>query len=327
MESVKLGKSDIQVSRIFLGCVWYGKPTERHPWALGEEASEELLQHALDNGINFFDTAMSYAEGTSEIFLGKFIKKCNKRKEIVLATKFTPRSEEERLAGTDGKQHVLNCLEGSLKRLDTDYVDLYILHMWDFHTPIEEIMEGLSIAVKQGKARAIGISNCYAWQLEKANAIAEKNGWPKFVSVQGHYNLMFREEEREMNPCCRAEGIALTPYSPLASGRLVKPKTETSKRLQMDTFAKSKYDRTAAQDEVIIDRVAEVAKKNGLTTTQVALGWLLSKTDAPVIGATKLYHIDEAVNAVGVSLSAEDMAYLEEPYVPHALVGVMAINK
>lgn len=309
-----------------MGCLGYGEPTARHPWTLGQEASEEIIKCALERGINFFDTAMSYADGTSEIFLGQTIRKLSRRQDVVLATKFATRTEEERAAGTDGKQHVLNCLEASLKRLNTDYVDLYILHMWDYHTPIEEIMEGLSLAVKQGKARAIGASNCYAWQLEKANAIAEKNGWAKFVSMQGHYNLIFREEEREMNPCCRENGIALTPYSPLASGRLVKPKTETSKRLETDSFAKGKYERTQAQDEIIIDRVAEVAHKNGLTNTQVALGWLLQKAEAPVIGATKLRHIEEAVSAVGVTLSEEDIRYLEEPYVPHKLVGVMEFN-
>lgn len=326
MEYTLLGTSELKVSRICLGCLGFGKPTARHPWALGEAESEEILTRASELGVNFFDTAMSYAEGASETFLGKALPKLMKREKAVIATKFSPRSDGEIENGVNGKDHVLHCLEASLKRLNTDYVDLYILHMWDYRTPIEEIMEGLSVAKKQGKIRAAGVSNCYAWQLMKANAVAGQNGREKFVSVQGHYNLIFREEEREMNPCCAQEGIALTPYSPLASGRLAKPKEETSKRLQSDTFAKRKYDGTHEQDEIIIDRVAEIARKRGLTRTQVALGWLLSKTAAPVIGATKIRHIEEAVSAVGVTLSAEDTAYLEEPYVPHKLVGVMEIN-
>ncbi len=326
MEYTELGKSGLKVSRVCLGCLGFGKPTARHPWALGEEESERILSRAAELGVNFFDTAMSYAEGASESFLGKALKKLTRREETVIATKFLPRSEQEIAEGIGGRAHVLNCLEGSLKRLDTEYVDLFILHMWDYRTPVEELMEGLAEALRQGKARAIGVSNCYAWQLMKANAVAERNGWAKFVAVQGHYNLIFREEEREMNPCCAEEGIALTPYSPLASGRLVKPKTETSKRLQSDTFAQRKYGASAAQDDVIIDRVAELAQRRGLTRTQVALGWLLSKTAAPVVGATKLRHIEEAVSAVGVSLSPEETAYLEEPYVPHKLVGVMEFN-
>lgn len=326
MEYTELGKSGLKVSRVCLGCLGFGKPTARHPWALGEEESERILSRAAELGVNFFDTAMSYAEGASESFLGKALKKLTRREETVIATKFLPRSEQEIAEGIGGRAHVLNCLEGSLKRLDTEYVDLFILHMWDYRTPVEELMEGLAEALRQGKARAVGVSNCYAWQLMKANAVAERNGWAKFVAVQGHYNLIFREEEREMNPCCAEEGIALTPYSPLASGRLVKPKTETSKRLQSDTFAQRKYGASAAQDDVIIDRVAEVAQRRGLTRTQVALGWLLSKTAAPVVGATKLRHIEEAVSAVGVSLSPEETAYLEEPYVPHKLVGVMEFN-
>lgn len=326
MEYTELGKSGLKVSRVCLGCLGFGKPTARHPWALGEEESERILSRAAELGVNFFDTAMSYAEGASESFLGKALKKLTRREETVIATKFLPRSEQEIAEGIGGRAHVLNCLEGSLKRLDTEYVDLFILHMWDYRTPVEELMEGLAEALRQGKAWAVGVSNCYAWQLMKANAVAERNGWAKFVAVQGHYNLIFREEDREMNPCCAEEGIALTPYSPLASGRLVKPKTETSKRLQSDTFAQRKYGASAAQDDVIIDRVAEVAQRRGLTRTQVALGWLLSKTAAPVVGATKLRHIEEAVSAVGVSLSPEETAYLEEPYVPHKLVGVMEFN-
>lgn len=270
---------------------------------------------------------MGYAGGTSEEYLGAIIKELTARKDAVIATKFLPRTQEETADGVSGQKHVLNCLENSLKRLGTDYVDLYICHMWDYHTPVEEIMDGLNTAVTQGKARAIGISNCYAWQLEKANAIAERNGWAKFVSVQGHYNLLFREEEREMVPCCEENDIALTPYSPLASGRLVKAADEMTERLATDEVAKSKYDSTKEQDGVIIARVAELAEKRGLTRTQIALGWLLPKVTAPVVGATKIKHIEDAVAAVGVKLTAEERAYLEEPYVPHKLVGVMSFNR
>jgi aryl-alcohol dehydrogenase-like predicted oxidoreductase len=210
--------------------------------------------------------------------------------------------------------------------LGLDYVDLYICHMWDYHTPIEEIVEGLNDAVKRGKARAIGFSNCYAWQLSKANYWAEKNGWAKFVSLQGHYNLLFREEEREMAPFCEDQGIALTPYSPLAAGRLVKAAGETTARLEHDQIAIGKYDGTKDQDRVVIERVASLAEAKGLSRTQVALGWLLSKVTAPVVGVTKAKHIEEAASAVGVVLTAEESAFLEEPYAPHKLVGVMNFN-
>ena len=328
MEYAELGKSGIKVSRICLGCMGFGNANlGHHAWTLDEEHSKEIIKCALDNGINFFDTAMGYAGGTSEEYLGKIIKEFNVRKNAVIATKFLPRTQEEIANGVSGQKHVSDCLDNSLKRLGTDYVDLYICHMWDYHTPIEEIMEGLDTAVKQGKARAIGISNCYAWQLEKANAVAERNGWAKFVSVQGHYNLLFREEEREMLPCCEENNIALTPYSPLAAGRLVKTADEITKRLETDAVAKSKYDSTKEQDSVIISRVAELAEKKGLTRTQIALGWLLSKVTSPVVGATKVKHVEDAVKAVGVNLTDEEILYLEESYVPHKLVGVMSFNR
>lgn len=327
MEYTELGKSGIEVSRICLGCMGFGNVNlGHHSWVLGEEHSKEIIKSALDNGINFFDTAMGYAGGTSEEYLGRVLRQLTARKNAVIATKFLPRTEEEIAIGISGQRHVADCLDNSLKRLGTDYVDLYICHMWDYHTPIEEIMEGLNTAVTQGKVRAIGISNCYAWQLEKANAIAERNGWAKFVSVQGHYNLLFREEEREMFPCCEENNIALTPYSPLASGRLVKPADEITKRLETDSVAKSKYDGTKEQDGIIISRVAELAEKKGLTRTQIALGWLLTKVASPIVGATKVKHIEDAVKAVGVKLTAEEISYLEEPYVPHKLVGVMSFN-
>lgn len=327
MEYVKLGNSELNVSRICLGCMGFGNPKSgMHSWTLDEEHSREIIKRALELGVNFFDTAAGYQGGTSEQFLGRALKDFAKRDEVVVATKFFPRSKEEIESGISAKTHIARLLDKSLQNLGMDYVDLYIYHWWDYNTPIEEVMEALNDAVKSGKVRAIGISNCFAWQIAKANYIAEKNGWSKFVSVQGHYNLLFREEEREMIPYCREEGIALTPYSPLASGRLVKSRTETSKRLLEDTYAKSKYDATKEQDSIIIDRVAELAEKKGLTKTQIAIGWLLSKVTAPIVGATKMHHIEDAVDAVGVTLSDSEIAYLEEPYIPHKLVGVMSQN-
>lgn len=327
MEYTKLGMSGIDISRICLGRMGFSRLPDSPPgWNLGEAPSREIISRALELGINFFDTAMGYGGGASEQILGRAIRALTTRDKVVIATKFHPPTAEESAAGVHGQQHVADCLDKSLSRLDMDYVDLYICHRWGYHTPIEEVMEGLDKAVKSGKVRAIGISNCYAWQLEKANYIAEKNGWSKFVSVQGHYNLLHREEERDMIPCCEEEGIALTPYSPLAAGRLVKLRTETTPRLELDNMAKSKYDTTIEQDSVIIDRVAELATKHGLTTMQIALGWLLSKVTSPVVGVTKIIHIEEAAAAVGVTLSPEDIAYLEEPYLPHKLVGVMGFN-
>lgn len=328
MQYTKLGKSDLNVSRICLGCMGFGEAGNgQHSWTINEEHSREIIKRALELGVNFFDTAIGYQNGTSEQFLGRAIRDFARREDVVLATKFLPRTPDEIAAGVSGQRHIANMLDTSLQHLGMDSVDLYIYHMWDYHTPMEEIMEGLNNAVKSGKARAIGISNCFAWQLAKANALAEKNGWAQFVSIQGHYNLLFREEEREMAPLCAQDGIAMTPYSPLASGRLVKPQNETSKRLQEDSYAKGKYDATADQDAIIIKRVGELAESRGLTRTQVALGWLLGKVTTPVVGATKLRHLEEAAAAVDVTLSAEENTYLEEMYQPHKLVGVMKDNR
>ncbi len=245
---------------------------------------------------------------------------------MVVATKFVPRTQEEINAGVTGQQHIERLLNKSLSNLGMDYVDLYIYHMWDYQTPLYDIMDGLNRMVKAGKARYIGISNCFAWQLAKANALAEKEGFAKFVSVQGHYNLIFREEEREMAKLCAEDNIAMTPYSSLAGGRLSKHPGETSKRLEEDSYARFKYDATAEQDAIIIDRVAELADKHGVTMTEISLAWLLTKVTAPVVGATKLHHIEGAAKAVDLTLSDSEIAYLEEMYVPHKLVGVMAQN-
>jgi len=328
MEYIQLGNSDLKVSRICLGCMGFGEASQgMHSWTLPYEQSLEIIKYALDQGINFFDTAMAYQGGTSEEFLGKAIKELTKRENVVIATKFSPRTQEEIEQGISGQQHVYNCLEASLKRLNMDYVDLYIYHQWDFNTPIEEIMEGLHHVIQQGKVKYIGISNCYAYQLAKANAYARSKGWEEFVSIQGHYNLIFREEEREMVRLCKEENIALTPYSALASGRLAKHPGEISKRLSEDSFAKGKYDATQNQDLEIIKRVEEIANQREVSMTEVSLAWLLSKVTSPVVGATKAHHIDGAVKAVQLKLTQEEIAYLEELYQPHQLVGVMAQYK
>lgn len=328
MKYLKLGNSDLEVSRICLGCMGFGDSKRgMHSWTLPEAQSREIIKYALDQGINFFDTAMAYQSGTSEEFLGRVIKDYAKREEVVIATKFTPRTQVEIEAGVNGIDHVLNCLEASLERLQMDYVDLYIYHMWDYNTPLEEIMEGLNQAVVSGKVRYIGISNCYAWQLAKANALALAKGWAQFVSIQGHYNLIFREEEREMAPYCHEENIAMTPYSPLASGRLAKMPDEQSKRLIEDTYAMGKYDASHQDDLKIIERVAQLANQLEVSMAEVSLAWLLEKVTAPVVGATKLAHIETAVKAVDLKLDQEQLDYLEKLYRPHALVGVLAQNK
>lgn len=245
---------------------------------------------------------------------------------VAVATKFLPRTQEEIENGITGQQHIERMIDKSLANLGMDYVDLYICHMWDHQTPLYDIMDGLTRVVRAGKARYIGISNCYAYQLAKANALAEKEGFSKFVSVQGHYNLIFREEEREMAKLCAEDNIAMTPYSALAGGRLARKPGETSKRLSEDSYARLKYDATSGQDGAVIARVEELAEKHGVSMTEISLAWLLTKVTAPVVGATKLHHAEGAVKAVDLTLADEELQYLEEPYVPHALVGVMAQN-
>lgn len=324
MKYTKLGSSDLTVSRFCIGCMGFGVPVPGgHQWTLDYDSTKAILSYALEQGINFFDTAMAYSGGTSEEFVGKALRELTERDKVVIATKYSPRQPAQ-LSEISGKDWIAQCLENSLKRLGTDYVDLYIMHSWDYNTPIEESLSALNDSVKTGKVRAIGVSNCYAWQLAQANAIAEKNGWAKFVSIQGHYNLIAREEEREMAPFCYQNGVAMTPYSALAAGRLSKKPGETSKRLEMDAFAKFKYDATAQQDGLIIDRVAELAEKRGVTMTEISLAWLLTKVTAPVVGATKPHHIDGMVGAAALELTAEEIASLEELYVPHKLAGVMA---
>ena len=327
MKYTKLGNSDLTVSRICMGCMGFGDASHgQHSWSIDEEHSREIIKRGLQLGVNFFDTAIAYQSGTSEQYLGRALKDFARREDVVVATKFLPRTSEEIREGISGQQHIQRMIDKSLENLGMDYVDLYIYHMWDYATPLEDILDGLNRVVKAGKARYIGISNCFAWQLAKANALAEREGFSKFVSVQGHYNLIFREEEREMAPYCREENIAMTPYSALAGGRLSKRPGETSKRLREDSYAQLKYGSTEAQDQLVIDRVAQLADRHQASMTEVSLAWLLGKVTAPVVGATKLHHVEGAARAVDLELSQEERAYLEEPYVPHRLVGVMAQN-
>ena len=327
MEYITLGTSDLRVSRICMGCMGFGDAANgQHSWTVNEENTRAIVRRGLELGVNFFDTALGYQSGTSEQYLGRALGDFAKRDEVVVATKFLPRTQDDIVAGVNGQQHIERMLNKSLQNLGMDYVDLYIYHMWDYQTPLYDIMDGLHRMVKAGKVRYIGISNCYAWQLAKANALAEKEGFSTFISVQNHYNLIFREEEREMAALCAEDQIAMTPYSALASGRLSRLPGSNSKRLEEDSYARLKYDKTAQQDEVIIARVAEVAQARGVTMTEVALAWLLTRVAAPVVGATKLHHIEGAAKAAALTLTAEECAYLEAPYLPHQLVGVMAQN-
>lgn len=327
MEYVKLGNSDLKVSKICLGCMGFGDPNAgMHSWTLPLEPSLEIIKQALDLGINFFDTAMAYQGGTSEMYLGEAISRYAKREDVVIATKFHGRTKDMIEQGISAKQHIETCLNNSLKRLKTDYVDLYILHAWDYNTPIEETLEALHDLIQAKKIRYIGVSNCYAWQLAKANEIAKAKGYEPFISIQGHYNLIFREEEREMVPYCKAHNIALTPYSALAAGRLSKPMGVTSKRLEEDTYAKGKYDATKEADAKIIKVVQEIADKHQVTMTEVALAWLMHQGCVPVVGASKATHLKAMADASHLELSQEECQALESPYVPHVLVGVMASN-
>lgn len=328
MQYTRLGNTELTISRICMGCMGFGDArTGQHSWTLNETDSRAVIQRGLEPGVNFFDTAIGYQGGSSERYLGRALNELARRDEVVIATKFLPRPPETIAAGVSRQQHIENQLNTSLKNLDTDYVDLYIYHMWDFHTPIHDVLDGLNRAVQAGKVRYLGISNCFAWQLAEANALAEKENLAPFVSMQGHYNLIYREEERETIPYCQSRNIALTPYSALAGGRLSRRPNETSRRLEEDKYARLKYDATAEQDSVIIARVAELAAQRGTSMTEIALAWLLAKVSAPVVGATRFSHVEGAAKAVDISLTPEETAFLEAPYVPHNLSGVLAQNK
>ena len=327
MQYRELGVSGLNVSSICMGCMGFGEAGNgQHTWTIDEEHSREIIRRGLELGVNFFDTAIGYQSGTSEQYLGRALRDYARRDEVVVATKFLPRTQEEIKAGITGQQHIERMINKSLINLGMDYVDLYIYHMWDYETPLYDIMEGLDHVVKAGKTRYIGIANCYAYQLVKANALAEKEGFAKFITVQNHYNLIFREEEREMAKLCCEDQIAMTPYSALAGGRLAKYPGETSKRMQEDSYARLKYDATAEQDGAIISRVALLAEKRGVSMTEISLAWLMAKVTSPIVGATKLHHVEAAAKAAELKLSEEELSYLEELYIPHKLVGVMAQN-
>ena len=311
MEYTRLGSTGMQVSRICLGCMGFGDPARWiHKWVLNEQNSRPIIQKALEMGINFFDTADVYSTGASEEVVGKALRDFASRDEVVLATKvyfeMGPGPNQRGLS----RKHIMSAIDASLKRLGTDYVDLYIIHRWDYETPIEETMEALHDVVKAGKARYIGASAMYAWQFQKALHVAEKHGWTRFVSMQNHLNLIYREDEREVLPLCREEKIGVTPYSPLASGRLTRDWSESTLRSETDQVQKSKYDATAETDQQVVQRVAEMAEKYAVPRAHIALAWLLQKeaVSAPIIGATKIAHLEDAIGALSVKLTQEDVA-------------------
>ena len=324
MEYVKLGNTGLDVSRLCLGCMGFGVADRSfHPWVLDEGESRPIIRKALEYGINFFDTANVYADGTSEEILGQSLKDYANRDEIVIATKVHGRMHEGPNGAGLSRKAIFSEIDKSLKRLGADYVDLYQIHRWDSNTPIEETMEALHDLVKAGKVRYIGASAMYAWQFLKALHVAEKHNWTRFVSMQNHYNLIYREEEREMLPLCKEEQIAVIPYSPLAGGRLTKDPQEKTHRSETDQIVKQKYDATADADRLIIDQVAAIAEKRGVPRVQIALAWLLQKelVTSPIVGATKISHLEDAEAALSVTLTPEEISTLEEPYVPHRIVG------
>lgn len=318
MEYAVLGNSGIEVSKLCVGCMSFGKPSpDFHQWTLNADETESVVKYALDLGINFFDTANTYSHGTSEEYLGQALKKNVERDKVVIATKVYFNE------GHLSKEAIRREIDASLKRLGTDYVDLYIIHRFDYDTPIEETMEALDGLVKDGKVRALGASAMYGYQFRNMQEAAEKNGWTKFVSMQNHYNLLYREDERELIPISKQENVALTPYSPLAAGRLSRLEWKSdTKRSQTDKTAVSKYDSTKLQDYEIVKRVHELADKYQTKMTQIALAWQFAKgVTAPLIGATKPQYFDDAAQALDITLSMEDVAYLEDLYVPHKIVG------
>ncbi|MCO5191864.1 MAG: aldo/keto reductase [Anaerolineae bacterium] len=327
MDYVKLGNTGLDVSPICLGAMSFGtaKGWVHNEWALNEEDSRTIVKRALELGVNFFDTANIYAYGASEEILGRALHDFANRDEVVIATKVHGRMHAGPNGGGLSRKHIMQQIDASLQRLGTDYIDLYIIHRWDYNTPIEETLAALHDVVQAGKARYIGASAMYAFQFQKALYSAEKHNWTRFVSMQNHMNLLYREEEREMIPLCSEEGIAVTPYSPLASGRVARPWSATTTRLETDPIARSKYDATADADKMIVERVVEIAQQHDVPMAHIALAWLLQKDAvvAPVIGATRLLHLESAVAAIKVQLTVEDVAYLEEPYVPHPIVGLI----
>ncbi|MFD1673882.1 aldo/keto reductase [Alicyclobacillus fodiniaquatilis] len=324
MDYVKLGNTGLEVSRICLGCMSYGVPERgNHRWVLNEDESRPFIKRALELGINFFDTANVYSDGTSEEIVGRALKEYAARDEVVIATKVHGRMRSGPNGAGLSRKAIMSEIDNSLKRLGTDYVDLYQIHRWDYDTPIEETMEALHDVVKAGKARYIGASSMHSWQFLKALHIAEKHNWTRFVSMQNYLNLLYREEEREMLPLCEAEGIGVIPWSPLARGRLTRDWDEKTARSETDEFGKTLYAATADADRKVVERVAEVAAKREVPRAQVALAWVLQKSPvtAPIVGATKMHHLEDAVSAVSLKLTPEEIADLEAPYVPHSVSG------
>ena len=323
MEYRRLGRTGLEGSRIALGCMTYGDPQRgNHTWTLDEEASRPLIRQALDLGITFFDTANVYSDGSSEEIVGRALGEMARREDVVLATKVHGRMRPGPNGAGLSRKAIMTEIDASLRRLGTDYVDLYQIHRWDAATPIEETLEALHDVVKAGKARYIGASSMWAWQFAKSLSLADLNGWTRFVSMQNHYNLLYREEEREMLPLCADQGIGVLPWSPLARGRLTRDWDEQTERSRTDEFGKTLYD-TASSDRKVVDRVAEVAAARGVPRAQVGLAWLLHNpvVTSPIVGASKPGHLEDAVAAVGLRLDAEEVAQLEEPYVPHEVAG------
>ena len=322
MEYTKLGNTDIEVSRICLGCMSFGKAGTMHDWTLDESESEKIIRHALDNGINFFDTANGYSKGTSEEYLGRALRNNVARDRVVISSKVY--FNEGRLK----RSAIMREIDGTLKRLGTDYLDLYIIHRFDYETPVEETMEALNDLVKAGKVRALGASAMYGYQFHNMQIVARDNGFAQFQAMENHYNLLYREDERELIPICRQMGVSLIPYSPLAGGHLARPTWESDTlRGRTDNVVRGKYDRMEKQDMGIVSRVSELAEKHGCRMSEIALAWHRAKgVAAPIIGATKKRYIDDAVKSLDVSLSGSEVAYLEELYVPHPVVGAIDRN-
>jgi len=324
MDYINLGKSGLKVSRICLGCMTYGVSDRgAHSWTLDEEKSRPLIKQAIELGINFFDTANTYSDGTSEEFVGRALKDFARREEIVVATKVYFPMREGPNARSLSRKAIMTEIDASLRRLGMDYVDLYQIHRWDRKTPIEETLEALHDVIKAGKVRYIGASSMFAWQFSKALYKADQHSWSRFVSMQNHYNLINREEEREMLPLCASEGIGVIPWSPLARGRLTRDWDQTTNRTETDEFGKTLYTSAVESDKKVVERVAEVAAKRGVPRAQIALAWLLSKrmVTAPIVGASKPNHLEDALAAVSLKLTDEEISQLEEPYVPHPVVG------
>jgi 1-deoxyxylulose-5-phosphate synthase len=321
MRYVKLGQTGLEVSVITLGCMSFGEPGGRgRPWTLDENASRDLVRQALDAGINFFDTANVYSAGRSEEITGAALKDFVPRDEVVLATKVFNRMRPGPNGAGLSRKAIFAEVDASLRRLQTDYIDLYQIHRWDYATPIEETLEALHDVVKSGKVRYIGASSMYSWQFAKALYLADLHGWTRFVSMQNHYNLIYREEEREMLPLCADQGIGVIPWSPLARGRLTRPWDATTTRLETDEFGQSLY---RDEDRSVVERVLELGAKRNLPAAQVALAWVLRNpaVTSPIVGVTKPSHLSDAIAAVDVTLDDNEVAFLEYPYVPHSVAG------